>query len=236
MEGLEPHSRGAIVHRRIRPRAAGHGGARKERRRSPAARTQGKRRRAPHARLEARYARHDRPWTAHAHSARPWAGGLRLRAVPATRKPALSFRFPAVFLLRFAERRFCGLLFHEPPRNTRRSGAGQAPGPARRCRMARKTVCGGAERPAAKQGAARESVQRRNQPLHELVHRLQGRAGAPCIAVRHVRHRVPGESAAACGRERASNEPSCRTRRCPGRETAPRAPHPVHRMTMRDFR
>ena len=33
----------------------------------------------------------------------------------------MSFRFPVVFLLRFAERRFLGLLFHEPPRNTWRS-------------------------------------------------------------------------------------------------------------------
>ena len=56
--------------------------------------------------------------------------------------------------MRFAERTFLGLLFHEPPRNTRRSWAGQAPGPVRRsCRMTRKTICGGVEGPAAKQCA-----------------------------------------------------------------------------------
>ena len=38
-----------------------------------------------------------------------------------------------VFLLRFAERRFFGLLFQEPPRKTR-SGEGQAPAPGRTTR------------------------------------------------------------------------------------------------------
>ena len=37
----------------------------------------------------------------------------------ATRKPTLLFRLPVVFLLRFAARRFLGLLFQEPPRKTR---------------------------------------------------------------------------------------------------------------------
>ena len=40
-------------------------------------------------------------------------------SVLAKRKPMLLFRLVGVFLLRFAERRFCGLLFHEPPRLTR---------------------------------------------------------------------------------------------------------------------
>lgn len=31
----------------------------------------------------------------------------------------LLLRFVGVFLLRLAARRFCGLLFHEPPRKTR---------------------------------------------------------------------------------------------------------------------
>ena len=44
---------------------------------------------------------------------------LRSRTVLATRKPLLLLRFPVEFLLRFAERTFLGLLFHEPPRNTR---------------------------------------------------------------------------------------------------------------------
>ena len=39
--------------------------------------------------------------------------------VLATRKPTLLLRLSVVFLLRFAERRFCGLLFQEPPRKTR---------------------------------------------------------------------------------------------------------------------
>ena len=37
------------------------------------------------------------------------------------------FRLPESFLLRFAERRFLGLLFREPPRKMRRPGDGQAP-------------------------------------------------------------------------------------------------------------
>ena len=43
-----------------------------------------------------------------------------------TRKPRLLFRLSVVFLLRLAVRRFCGLLFQEPPRTTRRQGAVQA--------------------------------------------------------------------------------------------------------------
>ena len=35
------------------------------------------------------------------------------------RKPILLFRFSELLLLRLAERQFSGLLFHEPPRNTR---------------------------------------------------------------------------------------------------------------------
>jgi len=38
----------------------------------------------------------------------------------ATRKPLLSFRLSGLFLLRLAERQFAGLLFHDPPRSTRR--------------------------------------------------------------------------------------------------------------------
>lgn len=45
------------------------------------------------------------------------AGGL------ARQKPWLLFAFEAVFLLRFADRRFRGLLFQEPPRTTRRAHA-----------------------------------------------------------------------------------------------------------------
>jgi hypothetical protein len=46
--------------------------------------------------------------------------------VLAKRKPRLLFRLSVVFLLRLAARRFCGLLFQEPPRTTRRQGAVQA--------------------------------------------------------------------------------------------------------------
>ena len=45
--------------------------------------------------------------------------GLYRLSVLATRKPKLLFRFVGVFRLRLAERRFCGLLFQEPPRLTR---------------------------------------------------------------------------------------------------------------------
>ena len=37
-----------------------------------------------------------------------------------TRNPLLSFRLSGLFLLRFAERQFCGLLFQQPPRSRRR--------------------------------------------------------------------------------------------------------------------
>jgi hypothetical protein len=36
-----------------------------------------------------------------------------------TRNPLLSFRLSGLFLLRFAERQFAGLLFQLPPRSTR---------------------------------------------------------------------------------------------------------------------
>ena len=47
-------------------------------------------------------------------------------SVLATRKPKLLLRFPGVFLLRLAERTFCGLLFQPPPRITRERKARQA--------------------------------------------------------------------------------------------------------------
>ena len=53
----------------------------------------------------------------------PWGCRLRRWSVAgAIRKPLLLFRFPAVFLLRLADRRFLGLLFQEPPGNTRDQG------------------------------------------------------------------------------------------------------------------
>jgi hypothetical protein len=55
--------------------------------------------------------------------------GLYRVSVLATRKPRLLFRFVGSFLLRFAERRFCGVLFQEPPRLTRlEQGACQGAG------------------------------------------------------------------------------------------------------------
>ena len=50
------------------------------------------------------------------------------QSVLATRKPMLLLRLSGWFLLRLAERRFCGSLFQEPPRRTRKDGAVQAPG------------------------------------------------------------------------------------------------------------
>ena len=83
------------------------------------------------------------PGRTRARPERPWPPRLRRRSVLDTRKPALLFRFPVVFLLRLAERTFRGSLFHEPPRNTRRQGAGQAPGTGARAR-------GGANHPSRK--------------------------------------------------------------------------------------
>ncbi len=45
----------------------------------------------------------------------------------ARRKPLLLFRLSGLFLLRFAERTLLGLLFHEPPRNTRSPPYGPFP-------------------------------------------------------------------------------------------------------------
>ena len=45
----------------------------------------------------------------------------------AKRNPLLLLRLSAVFLLRLAERKFLGLLFQEPPRNTRLSSSGASP-------------------------------------------------------------------------------------------------------------
>ena len=42
--------------------------------------------------------------------------GVSVRAI---RNPALPLRFPVPFLTRLAARRFLGLSFQEPPRNTR---------------------------------------------------------------------------------------------------------------------
>ena len=62
------------------------------------------------------------------------APGLGLKAARADwarRKPMLLFRLSALFLLRLAERRFSGLLFQEPPRNTRWPPRGPFPGERR---------------------------------------------------------------------------------------------------------
>ena len=75
---------------------------------------------APRPPPRARRAHHGQPWTAlNTLPAPRKAQRLRSRTVLATRKPLLLLRFPVEFLLRFAERTFLGLLFHEPPRNTR---------------------------------------------------------------------------------------------------------------------
>lgn len=50
------------------------------------------------------------------------------KIVLASRKPLLLFRLSGLFLLRLAERKFCGLLFQEAPRRTRRQGVDQASG------------------------------------------------------------------------------------------------------------
>ena len=59
------------------------------------------------------------------------------QSVLATRKPILLLRLSGWFLLRFAERRFCGLLFQEPPRRTREDGGRSGAG-ARECEARRR--------------------------------------------------------------------------------------------------
>jgi hypothetical protein len=53
--------------------------------------------------------------------------------VLAKRKPTLLLRLSGWFLLRLAERRFCGLLFQLPPRRTRETGSIRARGAATGC-------------------------------------------------------------------------------------------------------
>ena len=57
----------------------------------------------------------------------PGHGHLAARADWARRKPTLLFLLSGLFLLRFAERRFLGLLFQEPPRITRWPSHGPLP-------------------------------------------------------------------------------------------------------------
>ena len=68
------------------------------------------------------------PGRSHTHPETLLGIQLWLRSVRATRNPLLLFRFPVSFLLRFAAHKFLGLLFQEPPRNTRSQGDGQALG------------------------------------------------------------------------------------------------------------
>ena len=49
----------------------------------------------------------------------PWTARIGRWHVLARRKPRLLLRLPGLFLLRFAERAFSAVLFHEPPRITR---------------------------------------------------------------------------------------------------------------------
>ena len=76
-----------------------------------------------------------------AHPVRASPHRLRHRSVLATRNPLLLLRFPVSFLLRLAERMFLGLLFQEPPRNTREQRPARLPmaaGPKdRTCRFGR---------------------------------------------------------------------------------------------------
>ncbi len=85
----------------------------------------------------------------------------------------LLFRFSASFLLRLAEPRFLGLLFQEPPRNTRRQGTGQA------SRLGRPP---GANQPSRKI----ERRSRKVRPRGLTPRRLAQLAGADPRAVRHA--------------------------------------------------
>ena len=62
----------------------------------------------------------------------PWTERLRAGSVAgrvdwARRKPMLLFLLSALFLFRFDDRRFSGLLFQEPPRITRWPSLGPFP-------------------------------------------------------------------------------------------------------------
>jgi hypothetical protein len=53
----------------------------------------------------------------------------------------LLLRLSGAFLLRLAERTFCGSLFHEPPRNTRRGSASPSLKDCRREQFFPQTFC-----------------------------------------------------------------------------------------------
>ena len=61
------------------------------------------------------------PWTPPALPRRPWTAQLWLCGVLARRNPTVLLRLVGEFLLRLAERAFCGLLFQLPPRMTGRA-------------------------------------------------------------------------------------------------------------------
>lgn len=60
------------------------------------------------------------PWTHRCSPAAMLGATALAQVVLAIRNPLFELRLSGVFLLRFAERRFTGLLFQEPPRSTRR--------------------------------------------------------------------------------------------------------------------
>ena len=122
----------------------------------------------------------------------------------------LLFRLSVWFLLRFAERRFLGLLFQEPPRKTRK-GAGQATATDRTIHRAEDRL---AQAPGA--GVPGVGDPRPDTPLDVLeVYRV----GAPAVTeaaqpVAEPSHVVLGQAPPATGKQHIAEEPRRRRRRC----------------------
>ena len=88
----------------------------RESRRSPSATTHRTRRvQMPNSKIDQGA---DAPWTP---QETRMQGTKTQSNVLATRKPAMKYRKPSEYPKRYAERRCSGALYHEPPRNTRRS-------------------------------------------------------------------------------------------------------------------
>ena len=138
-------------------------------------------------------AHHGRPWTLNGTPGGTVIPPALAESVLARRKPMLLFRLSAVFLLRFAERAFSGLLFQEPPRSTRRQGAVQASGaigriepPAPEDRMAQAPGVGMLRMRHPGADAASTSSSRASPRASGLAGRAGGCGNAPHVVLRQA--------------------------------------------------
>jgi len=102
-----------------------------------------------------------------------WGLHTQARADWARRKPTLLFRFSVVFLLRNADRAAAGLLFHAPPRSTRRAIVTACSPPGRVSQKPRrrkgKKIAGWGLRPHTPEEAAAPEPRRPSRPALQRV-------------------------------------------------------------------